>query len=77
MRESPFAQGAGVPGQEQFLNVLDRDEAERRFRAAIDMKPRGVDRVALGTPWAASLRRTCSLPSTSRHSIARTSMALR
>ena len=47
MRESPFAQGAGVPGQEQFLNVLDRDEAERRFRAAIDMKPRGVDRVAL------------------------------
>jgi putative molybdopterin biosynthesis protein len=47
MRESPFAQGAGVPGQEQFLNVLDRDEAERRFRAAIDVKPRGVDRVAL------------------------------
>ena len=47
MRESPFAQGAGIPGQEQFLNVLDRDEAERRFRAAIDMKPRGVDRVAL------------------------------
>ena len=34
-------------GQEQFLNVLDRDEAERRFRAAIDLAPRGIERVAL------------------------------
>src|SRR5258706_1804346 len=25
--------------QEQFLQVLDRDEAERRFRAAIDQTP--------------------------------------
>jgi molybdopterin molybdotransferase/putative molybdopterin biosynthesis protein len=33
--------------QQQFLHVLDRDEAERRFRAAIDLQPRGVDRVAL------------------------------
>jgi putative molybdopterin biosynthesis protein len=33
--------------QEQFLNVLDRDEAERRFRAAIELTPRGVDRVPL------------------------------
>src|SRR5262245_55054714 len=32
--------------QQQFLHVLDRDEAERRFRAAIDLRPRGVDRVA-------------------------------
>ena len=29
--------------QEQFLHVLDRDEAERRFRAAIDLTPRGVE----------------------------------
>jgi putative molybdopterin biosynthesis protein len=36
-----------MPGQEQFLHVLDRDEAERRFRAAIDTTPRGVDRVPL------------------------------
>src|ERR1044071_9620385 len=33
--------------QEQFLQVLDRDEAERRFRAALDLTPRGVERVAL------------------------------
>jgi putative molybdopterin biosynthesis protein len=33
--------------QEQFLQVVDRDEAERRFRAAVDLRPRGVERVAL------------------------------
>ncbi len=33
--------------QEQFLHVLDRDEAERRFRAALDLTPRGVETVAL------------------------------
>ena len=34
--------------QDQFLHVLDRDEAERRFRAALgDLGPRGVDIVPL------------------------------
>jgi len=33
--------------QEQFLQVLDRDEAEKRFRAAIDCTPRGSELVAL------------------------------
>src|SRR5215471_13285744 len=33
--------------QEQFLHVLDRDEAERRFRAAIDAAPRGIESVTL------------------------------
>jgi putative molybdopterin biosynthesis protein len=33
--------------QEQFLNVLDRDEAERRFHAAVVLAPRGIDTVAL------------------------------
>lgn len=33
--------------QEQFLQVLDRDEAERRFHAALDLSPRGTERVAL------------------------------
>jgi putative molybdopterin biosynthesis protein len=33
--------------QEQFLQVLDRDEAERRFRAAIDLSPRGIERIPL------------------------------
>jgi molybdopterin molybdotransferase/putative molybdopterin biosynthesis protein len=35
--------------QEQFLHVLDRDEAERRFRAAIDLAPRGIETVSLDT----------------------------
>ncbi len=33
--------------QEQFLEVLDRDEAETRWREAIDATPRGVEEVAL------------------------------
>src|SRR5215813_5645158 len=33
--------------QEQFLHVLDRDEAERRFRASIDTAPRGIESVTL------------------------------
>lgn len=33
--------------QEQFLDVIDRDEAETRFRAALDLKPLGADRIAL------------------------------
>ena len=33
--------------QEQFLQVLDRDEAERRFRAALDLAPLGAERVPL------------------------------
>ncbi len=33
--------------QEQFLNVLDRDEAERRFRAALDLRPLEPEDTAL------------------------------
>jgi len=33
--------------QDQFLDVIDRDEAERRFRAALDLRPLGSERVAL------------------------------
>jgi molybdopterin molybdotransferase/putative molybdopterin biosynthesis protein len=33
--------------QEQFLQVLDRDEAELRFHAALDLTPRGLERVPL------------------------------
>jgi putative molybdopterin biosynthesis protein len=46
MRERS-ANGSGAAGQEQFLQVLDRDEAERRFRAALDLAPRGIETVAL------------------------------
>jgi len=33
--------------QTQFLNVIDRDEAERRFREAIDSGPLGIENVPL------------------------------
>jgi putative molybdopterin biosynthesis protein len=39
--------------QQQFLEVLDRDEAERRWRAVIDATPRGVE----GVPLAQALSR--------------------
>jgi putative molybdopterin biosynthesis protein len=38
-----------MPEQEQFLQVLDRDEAERRFRVAIDLKPLGAEIISLDT----------------------------
>jgi putative molybdopterin biosynthesis protein len=34
--------------QDQFLDVIDRDEAERRFRAALDLRPLESEDVALG-----------------------------
>jgi putative molybdopterin biosynthesis protein len=33
--------------QDQFLDVIDRDEAERRFRAALDLRPLGPEDVPL------------------------------
>ena len=33
--------------QDQFLNVIDRDEAETRFRAALSLKPLGAETIAL------------------------------
>ena len=33
--------------QEQFLDVIDRDEAEARFRSALDLQPLGTERIAL------------------------------
>lgn len=33
--------------QDQFLNVIDRDEAERRFRQALRLEPLGAETVAL------------------------------
>jgi putative molybdopterin biosynthesis protein len=47
----PDSPARGSPGltQEQFLHVLDRDEAERRFRAALSLSPRGAERIALAS----------------------------
>ncbi|HVJ69100.1 MAG TPA: hypothetical protein VM510_14025, partial [Caulifigura sp.] len=37
-----------MPDQEQFLDVIDRDEAETRFRRALNPRPLGVEQIALG-----------------------------
>ncbi|MDG2382495.1 MAG: molybdopterin biosynthesis protein [Pirellulaceae bacterium] len=43
--------------QQQFLNVIDRDEAERRFHAAISRSPRAEEVVSLETAWGRVLSR--------------------
>ena len=59
--------------QEQFLHVLDRDEAERRFREAIDLTPRGVETVpldaALGRVLAADVISPVDVPSFDRSNV--------
>ena len=59
--------------QEQFLQVLDRDEAERRFRAALDLKPRGMEHVALdaalGRVLAADVVSPVDVPSFDRSNV--------
>jgi putative molybdopterin biosynthesis protein len=59
--------------QEQFLQVLDRDEAERRFRAALDLARRGVERIpldaALGRMLAADVRAPVDVPSFDRSNV--------
>lgn len=56
--------------QEQFLNVIDRDEAERRFRSALNLQPLGVERVAvreaLGRVLAANVLAQVDVPSFDR-----------
>jgi putative molybdopterin biosynthesis protein len=62
-----------MPEQEQFLQVLDRDEAERRFRAALDLTPRGVERIpleaALGRVLAADVVSPVDVPSFDRSNV--------
>ena len=62
-----------MPEQEQFLQVLDRDEAERRFRAAIDLAPQGLERVgldeALGRVLAADVVSPVDVPSFDRSNV--------
>jgi putative molybdopterin biosynthesis protein len=59
--------------QEQFLHVLDRDEAERRFRAVLDLTPRGSDTVpldaALGRVLAADVISPVDVPSFDRSNV--------
>jgi putative molybdopterin biosynthesis protein len=59
--------------QEQFLHVVDRDEAERRFRSAIDLTPRGTEQVrldaALGRVLSADLVSPVDVPSFDRSNV--------
>ena len=59
--------------QEQFLQVLDRDEAERRFRAAIDLTPCGTEIIpldaALGRVLAADVVSPVDVPSFDRSNV--------
>ena len=59
--------------QEQFLQVLDRDEAELRFRAALDLTPRGTQTVpldeALGRVLACDVLAQVDVPSFDRSNV--------
>jgi putative molybdopterin biosynthesis protein len=59
--------------QEQFLQVLDRDEAERRFRAALDLAPLGSERIpldaALGRVLSADVVSPVDVPSFDRANV--------
>ena len=59
--------------QQQFLDVVDRDEAERRFLAAIDATPRGIDTVpldaALGRVLATDVVSPVDVPSFDRANV--------
>ncbi len=48
--------------QEQFLEVIDRDEAERRFRAALSLRPLGEERVPLAIALGRNLSRDVAAP---------------
>src|SRR6516225_12270328 len=59
--------------QEQFLQVVDRDEAERRFRASVDATPRRSEVVALdealGRVLAADVVSPVDVPSFDRSNV--------
>jgi putative molybdopterin biosynthesis protein len=59
--------------QDQFLEVLDRDEAERRWHAQIDLTPLGAEVVALddalGRTLAADVRAGVDVPSFDRSNL--------
>ena len=59
--------------QDQFLNVIDRDEAERRFRAALDLRPLPPEEVplaaALGRVLAADVVAPLDVPGFDRSNV--------
>ena len=69
----PKSTSGSMPEQEQFLQVLNRDEAEQRFRAALRLTPRGVERIpldaALGRVLAADVLAPVDVPSFDRSNV--------
>src|SRR5207245_692847 len=59
--------------QEQFLNVIDRDEAERRFQAVLDLRPLDAEEVplaqALGRVLAGDVIAPLDVPSFDRANV--------
>jgi putative molybdopterin biosynthesis protein len=59
--------------QQQFLDVIDRDEAERRFRAALDLRPLEAETVplseALGRVLSADVIAPVDVPSFDRSNV--------
>jgi putative molybdopterin biosynthesis protein len=62
-----------MPEQDQFLDVIDRDEAERRFRAALRLAPLAAEsiplRSALGRVLADDVRSPVDVPSFDRSNV--------
>src|SRR5687768_15658378 len=69
----PPAGGADALRQQQFLSVIDRDEAERRFLAALDPRPLGPETVplaeALGRVLAQDVTAPLDVPSFDRSNV--------
>src|SRR5579871_4363224 len=69
----PRSKCGSMAEQEQFLQVLDRDEAERRFRAAVHTTPRGDESIpldaALGRVLAADVVSPVDVPSFDRANV--------
>src|SRR6266481_5504041 len=59
--------------QQQFLNVIDRDEAERRFHAALDPRPLAAELVSLSATFgrilAEDIRSPVNVPSFDRTNV--------
>ncbi|WP_020177175.1 molybdopterin biosynthesis protein [Methyloferula stellata] len=67
------SQSPATPVQEQFLSVLSREEAARRFQSHLAMKPLGIEQVSLadslGCILAETLRAPIDVPPFDRSSV--------
>src|SRR6476661_5491911 len=62
-----------MSAQDQFLDVIDRDEAERRFHAALNLRPLESEKIpvagALGRVLADDIRSPVDVPSFDRANV--------